>query len=456
MKAPILIIGAGLVGSLWAVLLAKRGYQVQVFELRDDPRKAGFAGGRSINLAMSHRGWKAVAKAGIEQQIQEQAIPMYGRLMHDTKGGLTHQPYGKEGQAIYSVSRGGLNIELINIADQHPNVSFHFGQKCLNVDLDSATALFESRHNGQQRQVKAERIFGTDGAFSSVRRSLMKTPRFNYSQSFLSYGYKELHIPPKSDGSHALDKNALHIWPRGQFMMIALPNPDGSFTGTLFLPYEGGSSAFEQLNSDEAILRFFQDQFPDSLQVIPNILEEFHENPTSSLVTIRCSPWRYQDKALIIGDASHAIVPFYGQGMNAGFEDCTILDEMIDTFEGDWGKIFEAFNSSRIKDANAIADLALRNFIEMRDKVADPDFLLRKAIAADLHERHPQFLPLYSQVTFSHIPYSEALQQGLAQDQLFEDILRLPGIHENWKSNPEVDQLFKAWLSKQPSSTAMA
>ncbi|WP_425422551.1 FAD-dependent oxidoreductase [Phaeodactylibacter xiamenensis] len=451
MKDRILIVGAGLVGSLWAVLLAKRGYQVDVFELRDDPRKAGFKGGRSINLAMSDRGWKAMERAGIKDTIRQQAIPMRGRKMHDTAGQLTFQPYGDQDQAIYSVSRGGLNIELIDIADQYDNLKFHFGYKCLGVVAEEAKAHFEHRDTGEHLTVNADRIFGTDGAFSAVRRSLMKAlPRFNYSQSFLDYGYKELHIPPTTDGRHALDPHALHIWPRGQFMMIALPNVDGSFTGTLFLAYEGQTPAFDQLNTDEEIMAFFQTYFADAIPLIPNLLEEFRENPTSSLVTIRCSPWRYEDKVLIMGDASHAIVPFYGQGMNSGFEDCTLLDELIDANDGNWAEIIEAFNHSRIKDANAIADLALRNFIEMRDKVADPKFLLRKEIAAHFNKIYPEFLPLYSQVTFSHIPYSEALEEGHAQDALFEEILVLDGIEHNWKDNPEVDRIFRKWIQGRP------
>lgn len=452
MKDRILIVGAGLVGSLWAVLLAKRGYSVEVFELRDDPREAGFKGGRSINLAMSDRGWKAMEQAGIKNMIRKQAIPMHGRKMHDETGQLTFQPYGDTGQAIYSVSRGGLNIELINIADQYEHLNFHFGYKCLGVDLDGTTAQFEHRETNERLTVKADRIFGTDGAFSTVRRSLMKaTPRFSYSQSFLDYGYKELHIPPTTEGKHALDPNALHIWPRGQFMMIALPNVDGSFTGTLFLAYEGQMPAFDLLNTDGQIMAFFEQHFADVIPLIPNLLDEFHENPTASLVTIRCNPWCYKDKVLIIGDASHAIVPFYGQGMNAGFEDCTLLDELIDEYQGNWPAIIERFNATRIKDANAIADLALRNFVEMRDKVADPKFLLRKEIAAHLNKVYPEFLPLYSQVTFSHIPYSEALTEGKAQDALFEEILALQGIENNWKDNPEVDRIFKQWMKERPA-----
>ena len=450
MEKQALIVGAGLVGSLWAVLLAKRGYQVDVYELRQDPRSAGFIGGRSINLAMSTRGWRALEKAGIDHKIREVAIPMYGRMMHSVEGELTFQPYGQEGQAIYSVSRGGLNIELINIADSYDNLRFHFGQKCLGADLASNTIHFENLETGQRSSVESPRIFGTDGAFSAVRRSLMKLPRFNYSQSYLEYGYKELHIPPKADGSHVIDKNALHIWPRGNFMMIALPNVDGSFTGTLFLPFEGQAEAFEHLETDEAINAFFKKHFPDSLPILPELLQDFRANPTSGLATIRCSPWRYEDKLLLIGDAAHAIVPFYGQGMNAGFEDCSILDELMEKHQDNWTEIIEVFNRERIQDANAVADLALRNFVEMRDLVADPLFLLRKEIGAYLQEKYPEtFLPLYSQVTFSHIPYSKALNEGAAQDELFDRILAIQDIENNWKDNPEVDTVFRQWLKER-------
>ena len=450
MQKQAIIVGAGLVGSLWSVLLAKRGYEVNVYELRDDPRKAGFRGGRSINLAMSERGWKAIEKAGIRTKIEQVAIPMYGRKMHDIEGELSFQAYGEEGQAIYSVSRGGLNIELINIGDEYDNLTYHFGYKCKGIQLENNTAIFEDVDTNERIEVNAPLIFGTDGAFSAVRRSIMKQDRFNYSQQYLEYGYKELHIPPTSNGQHLIDKNALHIWPRGQFMMIALPNVDGSFTGTLFLPFEGQSPSFEELQSDEKVLSFFKKYFPDSIPLLPELLEDFRENPTSGLVTVRCNPWHYKKQVLIIGDASHAIVPFYGQGMNAGFEDCTILDEMMETYNDDWSKIIEAFGDSRPQDADAIADLALRNFVEMRDLVADPMFLLRKEIAAHLHEKYPNdFLPLYSQVTFSHIPYHQALEEGKAQDALFEKILAIEGIEENWNVNPQVDQIFQEWLKKR-------
>jgi kynurenine 3-monooxygenase len=442
-----IVVGAGLVGSLWAVLLAKKGYSVEVYERRPDMRRAGFKGGRSINLAMSLRGWKAMELAGVKDRIEADALPMRGRMMHSVKGDLTFQPYGKEGQAIYSVSRGGLNLELLNIAAETGKVSFHFNQACRKVDVENNRLYFQDQESGVETIAESPLIFGTDGAFSAIRGSLQKTPRFNYSQQYLEHGYKELTIPPNADGSHKMETNALHIWPRGQFMLIALPNPDGSFTCTLFLPFEGPES-FSNLDTDEAVLAFFNKYFADSVPLIPDLISDFQQNPTSPLVTVRCHPWQYKKRILLLGDASHAIVPFYGQGMNSGFEDCTILYDLIERFDEDWPTIIEYFNKHRPKDANAIADLALRNFVEMRDLVADPKFLLRKKIAARLHEKYPDFIPLYSMVTFSEIPYSEALAEGHAQDELFEEILALENIEERWDSQ-EVDQVFETWVSKK-------
>jgi len=441
------IIGAGLVGSLWAVFLAKMGYRVEVYEQRSDLRKVGFIGGRSINLALSDRGWKAMKLAGIEDEIRSTAIPMYGRMMHNLEGDLTFQPYGKKGQAIYSVSRGGLNLELINIADRSENVRFHFDQKCKGLDLKNDFLLFENAKTGGRATLESPLIFGADGAFSAVRGSLQKTSRFNFSQDYLEHGYKELSIPPSKEGSHQMEKNALHIWPREQFMLIALPNQDGSFTCTLFLPFEGESS-FSNLQTEQQILIFFEKYFPDALALMPTLLEDFDRNPTSSLVTVRCNPWQYQRRVLLIGDAAHAIVPFYGQGMNAGFEDCTILKGLMEQHGDDWTAILSDFTPARITDANAIADLALRNFIEMRDLVADPKFLLRKKIEEHLNNKFSEaFLPVYSMVTFSHLPYGQALQESFVQDELFERILAVDQIEEKWNGE-EVESIFRKWLKR--------
>ncbi|MFN7325457.1 MAG: FAD-dependent oxidoreductase [Chitinophagales bacterium] len=438
------VIGAGLVGSLWAVFLARRGYQVKVFERRPDMRSKGYLGGRSINLAMSERGWAAVDKAGIRAQIEKVAIPMPGRMMHAVSGETTFQPYGKEGQAIYSVSRGGLNLELLRIASEFPNVHFNFEHKCLDVSLDKKEAYFEKLDTGEQITVEAPLLFATDGAFSAVRYAMQRTDRFDYKQVYLEHGYKELSIPPKADGSHQMPPNALHIWPRGNFMLIALPNSDGSFTCTLFLPFEGQVS-FEQLTTPDAVDSFFNTYFPDCLALMPHLREEFFNNPTSSLITLQCQPWQWQGRMLLLGDSAHAIVPFYGQGMNAGFEDCTILDGMYDEMNGNWDEIIPAFSNRRKPSGDAIAELALRNFIEMRDLVADPKFLLRKKIAAHLHEKYPKFQPSYSLVTFSNTPYHEALLEDDKQNKFFSEVLSLEGIEKTWENNPELDALFKKW-----------
>lgn len=426
------VVGAGLVGSLWTVFLARRGYQVKVFERRPDMRKAGYLGGRSINLAMSTRGWYAIEKAGIRPQIEKVAIDMPGRMIHNLEGSLSFQPYGKEGQAIYSVSRGGLNLALLDIAAQFSNVEMFFEHRCTEVDLNQPKISFEDLQTGEVKTIDAPLIFGADGAYSAVRFALQRTDRFNYKQQYLEHGYKELTIPPANAGGYRMEPNALHIWPRGNFMLIALPNADGSFTCTLFLPFEGEVS-FEKIKSDDDLLGFFQRYFPDTLPLMPNLLHDFRNNPTSSLITVNCSPWQYQNRILLLGDSAHAIVPFYGQGMNAGFEDCTILDAMYDEFGGNWNQIIPEFARRREADGNAIAELALRNFIEMRDLVADPMFLLRKKIAAWLHEQKPEFLPVYSMVTFSNIPYHLALKEDDAQNLMFEKLLQHPHIEEKWQ-----------------------
>ena len=442
-----IVVGAGPVGALWTIFLARRGYRVDVYERRSDMRAAGYTGGRSINLAMSVRGWTAIEQAGIRDQLENAALAMPGRKMHAIDGTLSYQPYGKADEAIYSVSRGGLNLELLNIAAAFPNVAFHFDHRCTEVDLNASRISFEDMKTGTHKTLDAPLIFAADGAFSAVRYALQRTDRFDYVQRYIDHGYKELTIPPNADGSHRMDPQALHIWPRGNFMLIALPNADGSFTCTLFLPFEGEVS-FAHLNSDEAVGAFFQRYFPDAVPLMPTLIEDFRTNPTSSLVTVQCYPWQWQGRVLLMGDAAHAIVPFYGQGMNAGFEDCTILDQMYDELDGDWSRIIPEFSQRRKQDGDAILELALRNFIEMRDLVGDPKFLLRKKIAARLHERHPDFLPVYSMVSFSNIPYHVALREDDRQNAMFSEILALPDIENNW-DGPEVERIFAEWQARE-------
>ena len=425
----IVVVGAGLVGSLLAALLAKRGHRVEVYEKRPDPRAGGVIGGRSINLALSDRGWRALELIGADKAVREIALPMKQRIMHGKDGTLTYQPYGKDGQAIYSVSRAILNQTLMGIADSYQNVEFYFGKACQTVDLRSRTLSFSDGEN--KTDISAEVIFGADGAFSPIRRAMQKAERFNYEQRYISSGYKELEIPP-IDGDFALETGALHIWPRGSHMMIALPNPDKTFTATLFLPFEGEKS-FEQIKEYPAFESFIKEEFSDVFPLIPDLEEDFNKNPVSSLVTVRCSPW-VNNQAALIGDAAHAVVPFYGQGMNCGFEDCYILDGLMEMHGGDWSQVLDEYQNERIDNANAISDLALQNFIEMRDRVADPEFLLQKQMEKQIHKQYPdKWIPLYSMVTFSHIPYREALEKGKRQDEIMKAIMALPVVREKWQ-----------------------
>ena len=427
MSKNVTIIGAGLVGSLLSILLSKRGYKVNIYERRSDMRKENMSAGKSINLATSYRGWKALDAIGIGDEIRKIAIPMYGRTMHDHQGNLSYLPYGKEGQYINSISRSGLNIVLMNEAER-AGVKILFEEKIEHIDLNKTQITVRSQ------PVSFDQIIGADGAFSPVRGAMQITERYDYQQSYIEHGYKELTIPAGKDGSFQLEKNSLHIWPRESFMLIALPNPDGSFTCTLFFAYDGPKS-FASLNSDKVIEDFFNDVFPDAAAKIPNLVSEFKKNPTGSLVTVRCYPW-VRGNTLLIGDAAHAIVPFYGQGMNAGFEDCRVLNQLLDKHHDDWKKTTEEFQLMRKPDSDAIAQLALDNFIEMRDLVGDPDFLLRKKIEAKINALYPEkWIPLYSMVTFhDNIRYSDALRIGRAQKKIMDEVMADPAIATTWEN----------------------
>jgi kynurenine 3-monooxygenase len=433
------VVGAGLVGSLWAVYMARRGYQVRVFDRRPDIRQLKIVQGKSINLALSDRGWRGLEGAGVQDAIRKVALPMSGRLMHGVDGTLTYQPYGNEGQAIYSVSRGLLNQTLIQCADDYDGVELRFEHRCLDVDIKNNVITFFDEKNKQEVSEQFDHVFGTDGAFSAVRTRMSKIDRYDFSQTYLDHGYKELEIPANPDGTHRMRQDCLHIWPRGEFMMIALPNLDGSFTCTLFIAFEGKDS-LEQLTSPEQVKAFFEKYFPDVLHMMPELTDDFFANPNASLVMMKCYPWHYADKLCILGDAAHAIVPFYGQGMNCGFEDCTALNRLMDEFGDDFEKVFPAFTAERKPAGDAILELALRNYIEMRDKTADKEFLLQKKIEARFSQKHPEkWIPLYSQVTFSHIPYHEALANGDRQQKIMDTIMSDPDIEAKWDSD-EVEQ----------------
>lgn len=435
MEKKVIIVGAGLVGSLWAIYMSKAGYKVTIYERRSDIRKAEISAGKSINLALSYRGWKALRGAGVDDEVKKIALPMYNRIMHDLEGNLTTQAYGKKDQAIYSVSRGLLNSIMMTMAEEKGNAEIHYNYKCYDADLENGIVYFEDALTGEKKQDQADLVFAADGAFSAIRYNAMqKLNRFNYSQNFIEDGYKELLLPANEDGSYKLDEKALHIWPRGRFMLIALPNEDGSFTCTLFMPYDNHEYAFNKLTNDTLVDAFFKNVFPDFHAIMPNLIENWHMHPLSSLAIVRCYPWTY-GKTALMGDSAHATVPFYGQGMNAGFEDCTVLWDLMKKHNEDWEKVFSEYQQTHKPNGDALQDLSLHNYHVMRDYVADPKFLLQKKIEARIFEKHPdKWMPLYSQVTFSHIPYSEAIAIGKKQDKIMKEILKTPNIEEVWDS----------------------
>src|SRR6266852_5863686 len=435
MATKFVLIGSGLAGGLLAAYLGRRGYQVDLYERRADPREGNLVGGRSINLALSTRGIHALEQIGIADEVLNHAIPMRGRMIHPAGAGARtiFAPYDVDpNKCINSIGRAALNTTVIEAAQRYPNVRVHFNHRCTDVDLDSATAQLLNTNdssvvagvspvNTKDELVTArgDAVIGVDGAFSAVRQSMqLRLDRFEYDENYLAHGYKELTIPPARDGSWQMEKNALHIWPRKSFMMIALPNPDGSFTCTLFWEFEGPRS-FATTKTDDDVRRFFDEEFPDAVRLMPNLLDDFKNNPTGSLVTIRCSPWYYQDKVALVGDAAHAVVPFYGQGMNAAFEDCVVLDECLEKFQDNRERAFSEYFLKRKENADALADLAIGNFIEMRDKTASRAFRAKKKLDHLLEAALPGiYLPLYTMVTFTRIPYAQAAQRARLQDRI--------------------------------------
>ncbi|HEX5492678.1 MAG TPA: NAD(P)/FAD-dependent oxidoreductase [Candidatus Udaeobacter sp.] len=412
------LIGSGLAGGLLAAYLGRRGHEVDLYERRADPREGNIVGGRSINLAISTRGIHALKQIGIADETLQNAIPMRGRMIHDKSGVLHFAPYDVDPKkCINSIGRAALNSTVIEAAQRHSNVRVHFNHKCTGVDLASAVACLETVKG--TITAEGDAVIGVDGAFSAVRKSMQNAiAEFKYDESYLAHGYKELTIPPRPDGSWQMEKNALHIWPRKSFMMIALPNPDGSFTCTLFWEFEGPRS-FGTIQTDDDVHRFFDEEFPDAVPLMPTLLEDFRNNPTGSLVTIRCAPWFYRDKVCLVGDAAHAVVPFYGQGMNAAFEDCVVLDECLEENHGNRERAFAEYFRRRKENADALADLAIGNFIEMRDKTASKMFRAKKKLDHALEAALPGiYLPLYAMVTFTRIPYSAAARRARLQDRI--------------------------------------
>lgn len=422
-QQPIHVVGGGLVGALATIVLAQRGFKVVLYERRPDMRRVDIPAGRSINLAVTARGLKALADVGLKQEVLALALPMKGRMLHDMEGKTSFVPYGqKESEVINSVSRGALNKLLLEKADSYDHVEILFNQRCSHYDVDSSVLTFIDEQTTKQKTVKADVAIGTDGAWSAIRKAMFETVKdFNYSQAFLEHGYKELVIPPAPGGGFLIEKNALHIWPRKSFMLIALPNLDGSFTVTLFFAHEGKES-FAALKSERDVQDFFRRTFPDAAALMPTLAQDFFTNPTGSMATIRCKPWHVGGRAMLLGDAAHAIVPFFGQGMNCGFEDCSALGDLLGKHTGDWEHLFSELEKCRKPNSDAIADMALENFVEMRDTVADAKFQLKKQIGFELERRYPgQFIPRYAMVVFHpEISYAEAKKRSETQDGVLE------------------------------------
>jgi kynurenine 3-monooxygenase len=442
----ITLVGAGLTGPLLAISLAQRGFKVNIYERRPDIRKAQITAGRSINLAVSTRGIHALREAGLWEDMRRIIVPMKGRMMHSIQGEITFQPYGKdETEVINSISRADLNVALVNAAESR-GVRFHFNERCVGIDFDTASLHVRNELSGVTTTIESSVVIASDGSASAIRHEMLKTSSFDLSQESLNYGYKELTIPAGPNGSHRMDPNALHIWPRGSYMLIALPNIDGTFACILFLPFEGENS-FATFDSEAKLRNVFEAQFADAVPLMPEISTQFFHNPTGSMVTIKCSPWQVNGKVLLLGDAAHAIVPFFGQGMNCAFEDCTSFLEVLDQHGGDWPRVFSDFERARKANTDAIADLANDNFIEMRDRVADPRFLLRKKAELALEAKYPGlFVPKYSMVTFHRIPYSLARSRGETQDRILNELCdSIASVDEiNW---PKAEALIHSSLT---------
>jgi len=438
-EKKVIIIGAGLVGSLCAIHLINKGYSVQLFERRKDLRTQKITAGKSINLALSHRGWTSLKQAKISKYVETIAIPMYRRVMHDNKGNLTYQQYGESDQAIFSVSRVELNLLMLNLAEKY-GAKIHFNSKSVDVDFDNTKATFFQ--NNEEKSYEADFIIGADGTFSNVRSKMVEKLGHMYNYNKIEYDYKELLIPSGPNNSYLIEKEALHIWPRGNFMVIALANLDGSFTCTLFAAKRGEDS-FEKLNTKQETLKYFNKHFPDFLKLVPNLYDQWQANPTSELGIVKTFPWNTK-KVLLIGDSAHATVPFYGQGMNAGFEDCRVLSEMLDLYKNDYAKCFHEFSLLRKPEGDGLQDLSLHNFIVMRDKTADSNFLLQKKIEQKFSKLFPEkWLPLYSMVSFSNIKYSKAWEVGQKQELIMSKIMQMPNIQSVWNDDIVINKILE-------------
>jgi len=423
-KKQITIVGAGLTGALLGLRLGQRGYKVDLFERRPQTSENAGDSGRSINLALSRRGIDALKMVGMMEKVSPLLIPMKGRMLHLEDGSEKFSPYGQRAdEVIYSVSRRDLNRLLVTRAVEAPDVNVVFERKCTEIDFDSSKLMLEDISSDKSEEKDFELLIGCDGAGSKVRRSLMEHVGGQSTSDFLDHDYKELEIPAGVGGTWQLEKEALHIWPRGEYMLIALPNLDGSFTVTLFLPKQGTPS-FESLSDEESVDAFFEKVFPTARSLMPDLVEDFFGNPTGRLGTVRCQPWHLADQCLILGDAAHAIVPFHGQGMNCAFEDCLVLDRLLEQHDQDWGKVNADLSANRKPDADAIAQMAIENYTTMRSTVTDPKYGLKKAIGFELERRLPEsYIPRYSMVMFHDMPYAEALRKGEIQKAILNELV---------------------------------
>jgi kynurenine 3-monooxygenase len=432
-EEPVAVVGAGLIGCAAALFLARRGLSVEVFEGRADPRREPPQPGRSVALVLSARGWRALSALGLEGAVRRLSIPLPGRVVHPASGDRTFHAYGAEGQAIYVINRVDLNAVLLDALDGERGVRVHFEARCTGVDLATDTIAFD----GAARPLPA-RVLAADGAFSRVRRSLIKSDRFDYEQKYVDYGYKELTIPAPAGGGFALEPPATHVWPRGRFMLTAFPLLGGSSTCTFIMPFEGEVS-FQSVATAGEARRLFEREFPDALAMMPHLDTEYASHPTCSLLTMRCYPWVHSGRIAFIGDAAHAMVPFFGQGMNAGFEDCQVLDDCLERHGNAWGPAIDEYQRLRKPNCDAVTDLSLRHFRELSDRVGDPLFALEKKLEQRIHRRHPdRFIPLYTRVAFTHMPYADALAASDRQRALLDEILRMPDIEARWE-DPAVD-----------------
>ena len=439
-KANFTLIGAGLTGPLLATYLAQRGHSVEIYECRPDMRKESISAGRSINLALSARGNHALKEVGLYDKIKLNTIPMKGRMIHDLDGSTHLQPYGqKENEVIFSVSRAQLNMELMTWAEETGNVTIRFNHQLISADLEQNKLMFQLSDSLEELELSFNRVIGCDGSASILRKSIVEKADVQYVKKPLGHGYKELTIPPLESGEFQIEPNVLHIWPRGNYMLIALPNNDCSFTCTLFFPMAGATS-FKTVKTEKDILDLFQSQFPDAIKLMSTLVEDFQSNPTGDLASVYCKPWHFGDKALLIGDAAHAVVPFFGQGMNASFQDCSALAQLMDQIEDDWPAIFNAFSSTQVKNGHAIADMAIENYLEMRDHVNDTEYKKKRNVELKLERMFPgRFIPRYSMVSFHQIPYSEVYQRGRKQFKIIDDVL---------KADPSGQSIDKAMVEK--------